>query len=327
MSNKTSLDLTNLIKITDINSLVISGGGMKGYLMLGAVKVLFEHDIIKKIKYFYGTSFGGLIITCLNLGWDIDSALKFSINFPLECIINFDIDSLILNYGLVPKVNYETLFKKIIEFRNHDPNITFKQLFEITSKELNLITYSLKENKSIVLNHLTTPNLTIWEGLYMTTALPILIPPYEYNNNIYIDGGISENFPINRVKIINRSKTIGIYTKSYKTDFPKLKHNIQNKNILNYIEYTFELIKILFSHTKKHHNKNFFNLFIDESFDESMSIDFTMDSNSKTKLVECGYNQSIKQLTNIIDCLFKIQVNEYQTKIKKNLKLSKYNEI
>jgi predicted acylesterase/phospholipase RssA len=327
MSNNICLDLNNLVKITDINSLVISGGGMKGYLMLGTIKLLSEYDIIKKIKYFYGTSFGGLIVTCLNLGWDIDSSLKFTVNFPLECIIDFDIDSLILNYGLVPKINYETIFKKIIKFKNYDENITFKQLFNSTSKELNLITYSIKENKSVVLNHINTPDLMIWEGLYMTSALPILIPPYEYKNNIYIDGGMSENFAINRIKSFNRSKTIGIYTNSYNTDIDKLKNNIANKNILNYIEYTFELIKILFCHTKKYSNKNFFNLNYEQLFSNSTTINFTMDNNSKLKLIDSGYKQSTIQLSNIINHLFKMQINDYQNKSIKFKHFSKYNEI
>jgi len=102
--NKNTL---NLIKITNINTLVISGGGVSGFLFIGVIKLLFELSIINNIKKYYGTSFGGILITCLNLGWTIDEILKFSINFPISCIIDFDINKFIDNNGLVSIDNYK----------------------------------------------------------------------------------------------------------------------------------------------------------------------------------------------------------------------------
>ena len=80
--------------------------------------------------------------------------------------------------------------------------------FDLNDKEFHLIKYSLKENTSDDINYQTMPDLAIWQGLYMTSALPVLIPPYEYKDNIYIDGGIVENFPMNRIKEENRNKAI-----------------------------------------------------------------------------------------------------------------------
>lgn len=58
----------NLIKLLNIDTLVILGGGMKGFLFTGAIKLLSELNILNKIKYYYGTSFGGIIVSCLILG-------------------------------------------------------------------------------------------------------------------------------------------------------------------------------------------------------------------------------------------------------------------
>lgn len=41
---------------------------MKGFLFIGAIKLLSELNILNKIKYYYGTSFGGIIVSCLILG-------------------------------------------------------------------------------------------------------------------------------------------------------------------------------------------------------------------------------------------------------------------
>jgi predicted acylesterase/phospholipase RssA len=314
--------LANLIKIIDINSLVISGGGIKGFIYLGAIKLFFEYGIIDKIKYFYGTSFGGLIVTCLNLGWEMDEAFKFALNFPLDCIIDYDIDNFFDNYGLVSKKNYKTLFKKIISFKGFDENITFDELYKKTSKELHLITYSLKKNKCIDLNYESTPTLKIWEGLYMTTALPILISPYEYGDDIYIDGGILENFPLSRVKPENINKTIGICTDSYKINYDLLRKNFVNKDLLKHIEYLLELIKVVFGATQFYDTNNYITLYFDNESEYANTFDYSINNKNRKKLINCGYNQSIKQFECIIESIFKKQIN-----ISKKIIGSKYHEV
>ena len=308
-------DNKNLIKILDINTLVISGGGMKGFLYLGAIKLLFELDIIKKIKYYYGTSIGGFFILCIILGWTLEELLKFSINFPIDLMIEFDIDSFIKNYGLVPKINFETFIKKIITYKGFDENITFKELYSQISKEINFITYSLKNNDVLVINYINTPDLMVWEGLYMTASLPILIPPYIHNNDIFIDGGIIDNFPIDRVKIENKSKIFGICANPYRPIWSKLEENLNNKEIINY---SLELIKIFFSRPKKYLTNNYIRLYNDNLLN---MFDFNMNSESKEKIINIGYQQSLEQIDSIIENIFKEQI-----KSNKN-KFSIYNEI
>ncbi len=313
--------MKDLIKITEINSLVISGGAVKGLLSIGAIKFLFEYEIIKKIKYFYGTSSGGLIATILVLGWSLDDILKFMTKFPIDCVMKYDVNVLAENYGLVSRENNEILYKKIIQYKNHNVDITFKELYEKTSVELNLITFSLKQNSGYQLNHINTPNLKVWEGLYMTSALPILFPPYEYNDDIFIDGGIVENFPINRVKPENRDKMIGIYIDTCYNGWNIIKNNIMNKNLLNSIEYSIELIKIFFYTSNHNHSLD---LCIKLNTDEINSVNFKLDQKDREKLISLGYSQTSKQFQQIIKSLFNKQINDY--KLNSNFK-SRFNEI
>jgi predicted acylesterase/phospholipase RssA len=296
---------------------------------LGAIKLFAEYGILNKIKYYYGTSIGALIVTCLNLGWNIEETLKFSVGFPIGCIIEFDIDTFIDNYGLVPNINYETLLKKIIKFKGFDENITFKQLYDLTGKELHLITYSLKDNVSVDLNYVSMPDLQIWRGLYMTSALPVLIPPFEYKDNLYIDGGIVENFPMNRIKKENTNKTIGICADSYKTSWDVLKEKLSDKDIVNYLEYSLELIKIMFTKTVKYNSSNYVKLYFNNTMGPSTTLNFTIDTETKHKIISDGYEQTKSQLPSIIKNIFDEQINEYKNThqhLKKTYG-SKYNEI
>ena len=302
----------NFIKLLNINTLVISGGGMKGYLFFGSIKLLFELDILNKIKYYYGTSFGGIIVTCLILDWNYEELIKFSTNFPIDCLIKMNLESIIENYGLIPQKNLEIIIKKIITFKNYDENITFKELFDLTSKELNLISFSLKYNKIVCLNYKNTPNLKIWEGIYMTAALPMLIPLYEYNNDYFIDGGISENFAINMIKD-NLLHTIGIAIDTYNTDWETLKDYIENKNIINYLKYLSELINIFISKTKFSNIENTIKLSF-KNFNNSEQFNFLLDKNKKNDIINSGYNQSLIQINKIINTLSKEQIKIYKSK-------------
>lgn len=317
------LEFSNLIKIIDINTLVISGGSMKGYLFIGTIKLLFESKIIEKIKYFYGTSFGSILITLIIMGWNIDEIIKFTVNFPINSIIDFNIDKFLNNYGLVSQKNCEILFKKIIEYKGFEPKITFGELFKYTKKELNLMTFDLKNSSSLVLNHINTPNLMIWEGLHMSTALPILTPPYPTMNSFYIDGGIAENFPINRVKPENINKTIGICIDIYHPNWHIIKSKLLNRDFIKYLEYSIELIKILFAKSNNNPSKTCFCLTFTNICDELKSIDFSLDSDTKLQFINEGYKQSILQFKSIIESLLNNQIND--NKLKKSY--TKYHEL
>jgi len=327
-------ELIKLIKIIDINTLVISGGAMKGYLFIGVIKLLFEYNIISRIKKYYGTSFGAIIVTCLVLGWNFDELLKISTKFPIDSILNYDIDSFIENYGLIPKINYETLYKKIISFKGFDPNITFKQLYDITGKELNIIVYDIKNSKAVIVNYSAFPDLMIWEGLYMTTALPVLVPPYAYKDNFYIDGGIIENFPIDRIPLEDRYKTIGICTNYHTNDWEKIEYNLLNKDIINYLQYSLELIKIIITRRQLNFciDTIFFVNFNDnEASGKNIisSIKFNISDIEKKIFIDKGYEQARKQLKNIIEKIFfnQLKINKFNNPNNSNSNNSNSNRI
>ena len=310
---KINQNTLNLIKITNIDTLVISGGGVAGFLFIGVIKLLFELGIIKNIKKYYGASFGGIVSVFLNLGWDINEILKFSINFPISCIIDFDISTLINNYGLVPIDNYKALIKKIITFKGFDEDITFKELYEKTSKEINLIGFSLKNNSTIILNYLNTPNMKIWEGAYITSALPILIPPYEYNDDILIDGAMCDNFPMNKLKPDELYNSIGININMYYPDWDNLSSFIKEKDIINYITYTFELIKLFFLKKDKCLINNHFNISmntLNDDIKKNLSFNFTIEDSKKKIIIDEGYKQALEQIDDIILLIYKNQIDQ-----------------
>jgi predicted acylesterase/phospholipase RssA len=315
-------DLINLIKILDINTLVISGGGVKGYSFLGSLMLLQKYGILKKIKYFYGTSIGAILSAVLILDWNIDEIYRFAIKYPFDNMLNINLDKIVNDYSLVDQKDYETLLKKMISYKNFDPNITLRELYNKTNKEIHLITYNMRTCSEETLNYLTYPDLMLWEGLYMSSALPLVFNPYEYKTNIYIDGGIVNNFPIKNVKSENRFKTIGICTDNYIIELKLLQKYMTEKNLINLIALFSEMIKMYFNKENKPKNEQLDKLcFKIYNTTNMINIDYPKEESIKIKMIENGYKDSVKQINSVLNHILKNQIKE------SFIKTSKYNEV
>lgn len=306
--------MNNLIKIIEIDTLVLCGGGIKGLLILGALKYLFENNIIKKIKFFYGTSVGGICILCIIIGWTIDELYHLSINIQFEKLIDYNIKSFLKNNSLISKSKFETLIKKLLIYKGFDENITLIELYNKTNLELNLFTFNLKLSKTICLNHINTPDLKVWESLIMTTALPILLSPFNYNNELYIDGFILDNYPINWLKNEHKSKFIGIYIKSSIYDYEYIFNIFGKKEIYLYIKYIFYILNLLIS-KELISSDNTIILKFDYDIYKTNFCNFILDNNTKKKILNDGYDQTKILLNNILENLFKLQVSSLKQKI------------
>lgn len=315
-------DLINLIKILDINTLVISGGAVKGYSFLGSLMLLEKYGILKKIKYFYGTSIGAILSATLILNWNIDEIYRFAIKYPFENMLNIDFEKIVNEYSLVDQKDYETLLKKIISYKNFDPNITLKELYDKTNREINLITYNMSSCSEETLNYLTYPDLMLWEALYMTSALPFLFNPYEYKTKIYIDGGIVNNFPINKIKQENRFKTIGICIDGYIPKLKSLQKYITEKNLVNYIALFSEMFKIYCDKDNRQKDKQFDKIcFKIYNSSGGINLDYPTKESVKIEMIKNGYDDSVKQINSVLNHILKNQINQ------SFIKTSKYNEI
>lgn len=315
-------DLINLIKILEINTLVISGGAVKGYSFLGSLMLLEKYGILKKIKYFYGTSIGAILSATLILNWNIDEIYRFAIKYPFENMLNINFEKIVNDYSLVDQKDYETLLKKIISYKDFDPNITLRELYDKTNKEINLITYNMSSCFEETLNYLTHPDLMLWEALYMTSALPFLFNPYEYKTKIYIDGGIVNNFPIENIKSENKFKTIGICIDGYIPELKSLQKYIAEKNLINYIALFSEMFKIYCDKNNKPKDEELDKLCF-KMFNPlgGINLNYPKEESIKIEMIKSGYDDSVKQIKSVLNHILKNQIKE------SFIKTSKYNEI
>ncbi len=154
---------------------VLSGGGCRGFAHLGAVKALQEHDIVPSM--ISGTSAGAIAGVFLASGFSPDEVRE---------IFNDKLKISMLSWngfklGLVSMKNIRLFLEKNMRYK------TFEELpvpFYVTAT-------NFKDGSQQIFN---TGNLA--DTIIASSSIPVLFPPVVIRDIPYVDGGISNNLPI-----------------------------------------------------------------------------------------------------------------------------------
>jgi predicted acylesterase/phospholipase RssA len=78
----------------------------------------------------------------------------------------------------------------------YQENMTFKQLYDITKKDIFIIGSNVSKQKQEIFSHYHYPDMNIMDAVAISfTAFPF-IKPYIYNNEYYVDGGFTLRYPM-----------------------------------------------------------------------------------------------------------------------------------
>ena len=201
--------------------LVLSGGGAKGFAHIGVLKVLEEAGV--KIDYIGGTSMGAVIGGLYASGYNaaqIDSIFHDT-NFD-ELINDFIPRS---SKSFYEKRNDESyaLTLPFNNFRIGIPEALSKGLYNFNL--LTRLTRNVRHVKNF--NELPIPFLCIGtniengqqvilnkgnlaQAMIASAAFPTLFAPVEVEGDLLVDGGVTNNYPIDEVRNLGADIIIGV---------------------------------------------------------------------------------------------------------------------
>lgn len=202
--------------------LVLSGGGAKGAAHIGVLKYLEEAGI--PIDYIAGTSMGSIVGGMYALGYSSDEILDIISSVDWDRLISNEVDrrkisfarkyekrSQILTVPFSMNTSKEDLQSR--SFRNSLP-----QGLVSGDNIINLFnSLSVGYSNSQSFSELPIPFICIatdmisgeldvldkgefTKSLRASMAIPILFDPIEMNNTLYVDGGLTCNFPAEQCK-------------------------------------------------------------------------------------------------------------------------------
>ncbi|GAA4804374.1 patatin-like phospholipase family protein [Litoribaculum gwangyangense] len=170
--------------------LVLSGGGVRAIAHIGLVKVLLEHDIVP--THVSGTSAGALVSALYANGYNTDEMIQF---FKQTPILDFSLYAL-KKPGLLDSEKYIRYFNKFFTENSFE-----KLKYPLTITATNLLSGRLEYFSE---GELIKP-------LIASCALPPLFSPLKINDNLYSDGGILNNFPVEPLKKQDVPKIVGSF--------------------------------------------------------------------------------------------------------------------
>ena len=215
--------------------LVLSGGGAKGMAHIGALKVIEELGV--RIDYIGGTSTGAIVGGLYASGYtavQIDSIFR-DVNFSK--LIQDDIPRRAKTFFEKYESERYALTLPFQDFKISLPSSISKgqNMYNLFSKltshvsdvedfdELPIpffcIATNIESGKETVLNKGYLPR-----AVSASSALPTLFNPVKLGDSLYVDGGITNNYPIERVRAMGADVIIGIDVQ----DSLKTRENLKN---------------------------------------------------------------------------------------------------
>ena len=207
--------------LSNYSNLALSGGAFKSIGLLGAVKYLEEIDILKDFKNYIGTSGGGLILFFLLIGYTsnevtniLKDEIKYLTNFNYE-----NITDLYTEMGIDNGDKNENILRKYLYSKTQMNSITFIEFAKKFGFNLIITGANITKEKIDYFSVDTFPDMDIIQALLITSRIPIIYKPIEFNDDLYLDGGIYSNFPIEYFEN-HHNDTLGIcvnqnYLKKY----------------------------------------------------------------------------------------------------------------
>jgi NTE family protein len=159
--------------------LVLSGGGMKGFCHVGALKAMDEKGI--KPDIISGVSAGALVGALYADGYSPDSMVKMFDQLKLIEYMRLDFS----NGGLLKMEGLKHLLDTILRAK------TFEEL----KIPLRIVATDLDNGQSVVFE---SGNLA--DAVLASCTVPILFSPYVINGINYVDGGVFRNLPASAIR-------------------------------------------------------------------------------------------------------------------------------
>ena len=180
----------------------LCGGGIVGLVMYGIVKRLNQLKVwsLKDIESLYCCSVGSVIglIIILDIDWEwIDD---FWIKRPWNNIFDFnniDYFKYINEKGIFDEETWIKIITPLLKCKKLKTDITLAELYRETNIEYNLYVTEMNDVTKKIINHKTYPDMRVTYAIYLTTCIPYICKPAYLNGTFYIDGGLTNNVPIN----------------------------------------------------------------------------------------------------------------------------------
>lgn len=239
---------TTLVDARDKVGLVLSGGGAKGAAHIGVLKVLEQHNI--PVDYIVGTSIGAYVAGMYALGYEVDEIESIMIGLPWSDGYSDTIPRESLSYA---KKQHRDRYNLSIRLGYSDGEFKVPHGLLLGQSAYQILQHSTNSIRSFdsfddlaipyraVASDIATANMVVLDSGNLTQAMkasaavPGIVAAVEINGQILVDGGITNNMPIDVVKKMGADIVITVDIGSPLADQSELTSTVSVLNQLSTI--------------------------------------------------------------------------------------------
>ena len=306
---------------------LFGGGAIRGAAYVGAIKAMNELEIDP--KNIAGSSVGALVAGLLAVGYGYQemSDIFLDVNFDLFKDIQFGLGP---NFALSKGEYFLEWVRELIERKFYGEDyekgknraVTFKDL----DKNLTIFTTNISNFSCQEFSKITTPDFEIATAVRISSTMPGLMKPYEYNNTLLVDGDLQKSMPMWKLSdnLVNSDERIlefrleGDYTGN-------------DRNAIDYINTVYSCITSICTDfiVYLYGSKDKYD-YVTINTGDIVIVDFNCPKEIREKLMESGYLQTINYFRKFLPEKKENLLNKYyslERSVKKVVKLIESNKI
>lgn len=241
-------DVQEMVK--QYSTLILSGGSFKCVAQLGCINWLQEHGQIKSLVRLIGTSAGSVVAFLLTLRFSVDEIIASISEFlAIQRRQPFDMDTA---FDVFTTLGFDTAayIQDFLCAQWHkkyptcaEVDMTFLELAKLSGRDLVVCACKLPRLDPEYFCVDRTPNMSVARAIRASCSIPLLMTPVMIGGDMYIDGGLSNNFPCSYVSAAGVS---GIFKDALGicVEEPEFCFDVNETNLFNYVQVVIEsLIK------------------------------------------------------------------------------------
>ena len=273
---------------------IFGGGAIRGLAYLGALRAMREIGI--NIKSFAGSSVGAVFAAYASLDYSFEEFEEIfkEVNFDLFRDVRLDLTK---KFAISKGEHFLDWIRTGIEKKFYGDKyekgknkpVTFKDI----DKDFFVITTNINGCNPYVFSKYTTSDFEVAQAVRISTSLPGLLEPFEFENNVLIDGDIMKSWPMWRICDILCPKDCRVieFRLEGAKCWPDVKNSVEYLNAVFATMSNFATEYIMQTYQPK---DKFDYIKIDT--DHILPVQFTLPQAERDKLVEIGYYTTLEYL-------------------------------
>lgn len=266
-------------------TLVFSSGGIHGIHFVGCLRALEESNVLECVQSIRGSSVGAFFGTLVCLGYNAKELENTLMQVNTNSLFQVHLDNILKcfdTYGIDNGDRLEQVFEIFLKQKTGQSNITFRELFQHTGIHLVVSATCVTTSCVAYFDYKRTPMMKVSQGLRISASIPLMFTPVQYNQALFVDGGVLCHLPVPSADTQSTPNT-RILTFNIRTN------PVQTINsFMTYIHALLECINEKQDIAKTEHR-----IIIPV---QSSGAHFEMSPDGKERAIQCGYEKTVQMM-------------------------------